>query len=181
MDKREYFNLGYISKSIGTKGELLFVLDVDNPSRYKKLESVFIELNNTLVPFFINEIKLKGNIATVLIEGIDNTEKAKELVGATLYLPLNFLPSLTGKQFYFHEVIGYEVIDKKFGAIGFIESILNFPQQNIFQIKKNQVEILIPIKNEFIISVDRNNKKIEIQAPEGLIELYLNPSDNEES
>ena len=76
MTKNECFNLGYIAKRIGNHGELAFVLDVDNPGNYQKLETVFVELNNNLVPFFIKKLHLRGNTAVVSIEGIDTIEKA---------------------------------------------------------------------------------------------------------
>jgi len=173
MNKNDLFILGYISKTVGIKGEVVFNLDVDDPKRYKNLESVFIEINNGLVPFFIKSIQLRGNTAVVSIEGFDNPQKAAELVGTTLYLPLNLLPTLKGNKFYFHEVSGYTVIDKQFGNIGTVETVLDFPQQAILQIKKGEKEILIPVKDEFILSIDRANKTIHTQAPDGLIELYL--------
>ncbi len=182
MTKNECFNLGYIAKRIGNYGELAFVLDVDNPGSYQKLESVFVELNNTLVPFFIKKIQLRGNTAVVSIEGIDTIEKAEELIKSSLYLPLSFLPALKGKKFYFHEIVGYTVIDKTYGAIGFVEKILDFPHQAIFQIKKGEHEILIPAKDEFITSINRDTRQIELNAPEGLIDIYINnDEENEEN
>lgn len=180
MTKNECFNLGYISKRVGNFGDLAFVLDVDDPKRYQKLESVFVELNNTLVPFFIKKIQLRGNIAVVSIEGIDSIEKAEEIVRSGIYLPLSFLPPLTGKKFYFHEMPGYTVIDKKYGAIGLVEEVLDYPQQAIFQIKFGEHEILIPAKDEFIVSIDRNTKQLELDAPEGLIDLYIHLNDKDE-
>ncbi len=173
MTKDDCFNFGYISKRVGNKGELAFVMDVDDPARYKKLQTVFGELNGTLVPFFIQSVQLRGTTAVVALEGIDTIDRAEELIGTSLYLPLNMLPPLKGKKFYFHEMPGYTVIDKLYGEVGIIEKILDFPQQVIFQIKRGEHEILIPAKEEFIISIDRQAKKIEIQAPEGLIDLYV--------
>lgn len=173
MTKEECFSFGYISKRVGNKGELAFVMDVDEPSRYKKLQTVFGELNGTLVPFFIQAIQLRGTTAVVSLEGIDSINRAEELVGTSLYLPLNMLPALKGKKFYFHEVPGFTVFDTKYGEVGVIEKVLDFPQQAIFQIKKGEQEILIPAKEEFIIRIDRDAKKIEIQAPEGLIDIYV--------
>ena len=80
MDKKNCFNLGYIARRVGNHGELGFVLDVDDGSRYNKLESIFIELNNSLVPFFIKRIQVKGCNATVSLEGIDSIERAEELL-----------------------------------------------------------------------------------------------------
>lgn len=173
MTKNECFNLGYISRRVGNFGDLAFVLDVDDPKRYQKLESVFVELNNTLVPFFIKKIQLRGNTTVVSIEGIDTIEKAEGLIKSSIYLPLSFLPPLTGKKFYFHEMPGYTVIDKKYGAIGVVEEVLDYPQQAIFQIKFGEHEILIPAKDEFIVSINRLNKQLELDAPEGLIDLYI--------
>ena len=90
-------------------------------------------------------------------------------------MPLSFLPELKGKKFYFHEMPGYTVTDKTFGAIGVIDKILDFPQQAIFQIKHGEHEILIPAKKEFIIRIDRINRHLELDAPEGLIDIYINP------
>lgn len=173
MTKNECFILGYIAKRVGNYGDVAFVLDVDDPMRYQKLESVFVELNNALVPFFINKIQLRGNTAVVSIEGIDTIEKAEEITKSSIYLPLNFLPPLTDKKFYFHEMPGYTVIDKKYGAIGVVEEILDFPQQAVFQIKFGEHEILIPAKEEFIISINRSTKQLELNAPEGLIDIYM--------
>jgi 16S rRNA processing protein RimM len=177
MDKNECFQLGYIAKRIGNNGDVSFILDVDDPKRYLSLETVFIELNNSLVPFFIKKIQLRGNDAVATIEGIDSIEKAEGIAKSSLYLPLSFLPPLKGKQFYFHEVVGYKVKDNIHGDIGIIEEVLDYPQQVIFQIRNGENEILIPAKEEFIDNIDRANKQINICAPEGLIDIYLNKSE----
>ena len=173
MNREDFFNLGHISRMVGIKGEMVFFLDVDFPQRYKNLKSVFIEVNNQLLPFFILRIQIKKNTAVVQLEGIDSYNKAEELVKSELFLPLSLLPSLKGKEFYFHEIIGYKVIDKTFGDIGLVESILDFPQQSIFQIKKEYKEILVPVNEDFIIKIDRENKILEINAPPGLIDIYM--------
>ncbi len=180
MTKNECFNLGYISKRNGNHGDLTFVMDVDDPKRYEKLETVFIEINNTLVPFFIKKIQIRGSNAVVTIDGIDTIEKAEELTKSGLFLPLSFLPPLSGKKFYFHEMPGYTVIDKRHGAIGIVDEVLDYPQQAIFQIKFGEHEILIPAKEEFIVNIDRIKKQLELDAPEGLIDIYID-NKNEES
>ncbi len=173
MTKSECYNLGYISKRSGNHGELTFVLDVDDPSNYSKLQSVFIDFNNSLVPFFIKKIQVKNANATVQLEGIDSIEKAEELIKNGIYLPLASLPKLTGKKFYFHEMPGYTVTDKNYGNIGVVEEVMDFPQQAIFKIKHDKHEILIPAKDAFIIRIDRDKKQLDLDAPEGLIDLYI--------
>lgn len=181
MDKKDCFNLGYIAKRVGNYGELGFVLDVDDGSKYRKLESIFIELNNSLVPFFIKKIQIKGTNATVSLEGIDSIKRAEELIKKSLYLPLTALPPLKGKKFYIHELAGFTAIDKTFGEIGKITEVLDFPHQTILQIRHGENDILIPAKEEFIISIDRNTKCIELDAPEGLIDIYISKKVEDES
>jgi 16S rRNA processing protein RimM len=77
-------------------------------------------------------------------------------------------------------VVGYSVIDEYKGDIGKIATVLEFPHQQIFSIMKNRTEILIPIIDEFIVEVDKKNKTIRVKAPDGLIDLYLNPDNEEE-
>ena len=179
MDIKDCFNLGYISKSVGTKGELILTLDVDDTKRYRKMESVFVEINKVLVPFFITKMEMRPNTAMVSFDGVNTPQRADELKGCRLYLPLQQLPPLKGKKFYFHEIVGYTVSDEHKGDIGVVEKILEFPQQAIFQIKKDSFEILIPVKDEFIVRLDREKRHIELNAPVGLIDLYLNPAGND--
>ncbi|MFL5763191.1 MAG: ribosome maturation factor RimM [Bacteroidia bacterium] len=180
MDKKDCFNLGYIARRVGNHGELGFILDVDDPKRYNKLESVFIEINHSLVPFFINKIQVKGANATVSLEGIDEIRKAEELLKCPLYLPLSFLPPLKGKKFYLHELTGFTATDKQFGEIGVISEVLDFPMQTILQIKRGEHEILIPAKEEFIVSIDRQKRIIELDTPEGLIDIYISDKKEDE-
>ena len=91
-----------------------------------------------------------------------------------MYLPLSELPELSGTEFYFHEVPGFSVVDKTRGEIGDIRQILDFPSQAVMQVFFKEKEILIPINPQVILEVNRKKKEIQIDAPEGLIDLYLN-------
>ncbi|MCL4857472.1 MAG: 16S rRNA processing protein RimM [Flavobacteriales bacterium] len=178
MNIEECFYLGYTSKVHGKQGELIAKLDVDNPNKYNKLESVLVRLNkndNSLIPFFITQAQVLNNGTIKLkIDDINDVAQAELLVGKELFLPLNKLPKLTGNKFYYHEVIGFQVIDTVKGNIGEIFNVLDFPQQAVLEIKNAQEkEILIPITDQIIKTVDRAEKKITIEAPEGLIDIYL--------
>lgn len=175
MQKEDCFNLGKITKPFGLKGEVVIFLDVDEPNNYANLDSVFVEVRNQLVPFFIQNIRINGNKATVQFEDI-TPEQTASIVGCNLYLPLDTLPKLTGKKFYFHEIIGFRVIDDEHGDIGTVASVIEYPAQPLFQIINNGTEILLPVLDQLINNVDRENRTISVHAPEGLIDLYLQNS-----
>ena len=174
MRKEECFYLGKIAKKFSFKGEVLIYLDTDEPEQYDKMESVFVEINKSLVPFFIENSSIhKGDFLRVKFEDVDSEQDADELIGCHIYLPLSMLPKLEGNKFYFHEVIGFEVIDERLGNIGKIVSINDSTAQPLFEIDFQGKEILIPMIDHFIIEVNRKEKKILLKTPEGLVDLYL--------
>ena len=174
MVKDDFFYLGKILKTYGSKGHLLIFLDVDDPVRYEKMETVFIGIENDRIPFSIEELELKQkNSARIRFEDVRTADDAGIYVGRELYLPIGMLPPLKGKKFYYHEVIGFTVLDKNHGNIGIITSILDLPQQSLMQIRHGSKEILIPVVDKVLLKVDRSKKELHIQAPEGLIEIYI--------
>ena len=72
-----------------------------------------------------------------------------------------------------NEIIGFKVIDASFGEVGIIINVNETSAQPLFEIDRDGKEIFIPMVDEFIKKVDRANKTIEVQTPNGLIELYL--------
>ncbi|AEW86840.1 16S rRNA processing protein RimM [Flavobacterium columnare NBRC 100251 = ATCC 23463] len=174
MRKDDCFYLGKIAKKFSFKGEVLIYLDTDEPEMYEELESVFVAYNKDLVPFFIEKTQLhKGTFLKVKFEDINSEEEADEIIGKEVYLPLSMLPPLEGNKFYYHEVIGYKVLDQRLGYIGNIVAINDSAAQPLFEIEKEGIEVLVPMIDEFIIELNRNNKTILLNTPEGLVDLYL--------
>ncbi len=175
MQKKDCFYLGKIARKHSFKGELVLKLDTDEPELYADLNAVFIDLKGSLLPFFIEKSLLqKGNQLRVKFEGIDSEAEAESLLKLDAYLPLDLLPKLEGNQFYYHEVIGFHIEDVNYGPIGVITGINDRSAQALFEVKNEAIELLIPMIDEFIKQVDRVNKKVIVQTPEGLIDMYLN-------
>ena len=174
FSKEDYFRLGHVAKLHGFKGEVTIFLDVDDPQEYKELESVFIEIDGKLVPFFLEYIQVRNNgHAVVKFETINTEKKAQRLQKCGLYLPLDLLPETEGKEFYHFEIEGFEVIDKKHGSIGAVKGVMDISGNPIIQIDFNGTEIMIPKQDNFITEIDREKEIIYINAPEGLIDMYL--------
>jgi 16S rRNA processing protein RimM len=174
MRKEDCFYLGKIAKKFSFKGEVLVYLDTDEPELYENMESVFVEFNNNLVPFFISTSSLhKNDFLRVCFEDVNTEEEADRLIGSAVYLPLKMLPKLSGNKFYFHEVIGFEIEDKRLGIFGKIVSINDTTAQPLFEVLNGNVELLIPMIDHFLVEIDRKNKKVIMDLPEGLVEMYL--------
>ena len=174
MEKKECFYLGKIVEKFSFKGEVLVKLDTDEPELYEHLDALFIELRNSLVPFFIESSQFhKSELLRVKFEEVDTEEDADSILKCDVYLPLEFLPKLEDDKFYFHEVIGYTVNDVNFGKVGVIKAINDTTAQSLFEIDRNGTQILIPMNDDFIKKVDKKKKSILVETPDGLIDLYL--------
>ena len=174
MRKEECFYLGKIAKKFSFKGEVLIYLDTDEPELYENMESVFVELNKNLVPFFILESSLhKNDFLRVKFEDVATEADADAIMGSELYLPLSFLPKLSGDKFYYHEVIGFEIEDQRLGVVGKIVSINDSTAQPLFEVLNGEVEMLVPMIDQFLVKIDRENKKVVMNLPDGLIEMYF--------
>lgn len=173
MQKEDCYYLGKITKTHGFKGNLIVHLETDEPELYKNLESVFIETNGMLVPFFF-EFAQPYSQGKLLVKFEDTTpEEAEKLINRPLYLPLETLPELEGTDFYYHEITGFKMIDSQHGEIGEIQSVNDSGAQALFEIKSGEKEILIPVVDEWIKEINRKERSIKIETPEGLIDLYL--------
>ena len=171
------YQLGYIVRTHGVKGQVVAFFDVDYPEDYEELESVFLQLNGKLVPFFINALDIQPNGRIILkFEDVDSIVEAEKLKNIPLYLPLDQLPELDEDQFYFHEVIGYSVVDEQLGELGTIREIYEMPYQDLMAMDYQGVEVLIPVQDELILRADKTARKLYVNLPEGLVDIYTNPS-----
>ncbi len=166
--------LGYIKKTHGLKGEVLVALDVDDPSYYNELESVFLNQNGALVPFFIRSFSVRGKEALMHLDEFESLDQASSLVGTEMWLPLKFLPPLPGGGFYYHQLLDYEVHDGK-EPIGVVKNIYDLPNNFLLGVQHSQTkqEILVPTQDEVMETVDHEARKITVKLPEGLVDLYI--------
>ena len=147
MRKEDCFYLGKIVSKYSFKGEVLIKLDADEPDLYENMESVFVSLRDSLVPFFIEKCSLhKSSLLRVRFEAVEDEAAADKIMGAALFLPLSLLPKLTGNKFYYHEIIGFTLLDKVHGDIGQITAVNDTVSQLYSLPKKKTKNYLFPLQ-----------------------------------
>jgi 16S rRNA processing protein RimM len=167
------YQLGYVIKKHGVKGEVSVLLDVDFPEEYSELESVFVEINQKLVPFFVESIQIRDDKAVIKFEDIDDGPSADELKAKRVFLPLSTLPDLEPGQFYYHQIVGYTVKDRALGDVGTIMGVFTSNMQDLITVDHQGTEILIPINDDIVHDADHENKTLNVDLPEGLMDVYL--------
>ena len=172
MRKEDCFFLGTVVAKYSFKGEVLIKLDTDDPEAYLSLQSFLLEDKSRLIPYFTTKVQLhKSQLLRVSVEGIKSEKQSEIMIGKSVYLPLDQLPKLADDQFYFHEIIGFKVIDPLQGPIGTITGVNDASSQVLLEVEYKKRQILIPLVDELIQQVDKKQKQLYLSIPEGL--LYL--------
>ena len=86
------------------------------------------------------------------------------------------LPKLNDDQFYYHEIINYQVNDRTLGPLGKVKEVYSTGAQDVIIMVYKGVEVLIPLTDEIVPKVDKGKKEVITQLPEGLVDVYLNES-----
>lgn len=110
----------------------------------------------------------KGNILLRLV-GVESVEQAEEFVGLTVQMLLAELPELPADEYYLHEIQGFVVIDRHRGNIGVLDDIFTTAAHDVYEVHGSFGEVLIPVVGTFVIDVDLEEKRIQVDLPEGLV------------
>ncbi|MDU0371942.1 ribosome maturation factor RimM [Hymenobacter endophyticus] len=183
MTLDDCYELGSIVKPHGLKGFVVAALDVDDLEAYRKLKTVLLEMptaSGKLTEYAVEKLQPQGTERALLkLKGIERIEEAEPLRNAKLWRPLAELPALKEDQFYFHDVVGFMVVDQQLGELGSVETFYELPQQDVLSMRYQGQEVLIPVADELILSADQEAKKLYVNLPEGLLEVYLTPASRE--
>lgn len=175
MKHQDAFYIGYITKTRGLKGEVQLFFEFEDYLDLD-LQLLFIEQQGSLVPFFAAQVKvLQNSTAFIFFEDYTHIDQVKPLVKAKVYLSNDKMPVRDESEFYVTDLIHYTVIDKKFGTLGEISQVQEMPQQVIATVNFNGNEIMFPINDDFILEINEENKILEVELPDGLLDIYLNP------
>lgn len=173
MTKDDCYLVGKLTKTHGLKGEMAIWLDVDYPEEYEELESILVEMKGELIPYFVEEIQIRANKSIIKFEDIDTIEAAQKLINCDLYLPNDNLEELDDDQFYYHEIIGFIIVDDTQGKLGTVTAVYTAEAQDLIAMNYQNKEVLIPVSDEIVKTIDREKKELYTDLPAGLIEVYL--------
>jgi 16S rRNA processing protein RimM len=174
MEKSDCLEVGRIIKTFGYKGELIARIGKEFIGIIKNEGSVFIETDEELVPYFINELEhSEEDFYSFCIDDITSVDEAKSFNGSILWIPSDKIPKGTHKENPLQDITGYSVTDVNFGELGKADEVLEYPKHFVLRILKGKKEILLPVNDLYILEIDRKQQHILINAPEGLIETYL--------
>lgn len=173
MRKEDAFYLGYISKAYSFKGEIILYIDASQPEVYSELESVFVEINDKLVPFLIESLRFdrNGPYARVKLEDVNDEAGSRQLVGKQVYIASDLVAESEKELLRPNDLNGFVVNDSEHGNLGTVTSFIDHAANPVLEVDGDTGKVLIPFNEVFVTNVDLVNRTIEVSIPEGLIGL----------
>lgn len=171
---KDAFQFGYITKTKGLKGEMMVHVLVDFAGEID-FDTVFIDLNGKLVPYFVDHFSMpKTNTAYLQLQDVSHIDDAQKLVKKSVYLGNELLPE-ESDEFTFEDLVGFTAQDKNLGELGEIISVEEYPQQWIATVHHNDRDIMFPLNDDFIEEIDDENDVLHLVLPDGLLDVYTSP------
>jgi 16S rRNA processing protein RimM len=164
--------LGRITKVSGYEGAVSIKLEKFFIENIHPMESVFLEIEGRPVPFFINESDYSGaDILKLSFDGYDTIEKISEFIGCRIFLTSE--PEEANSETADNQLlIGYNIITKDEKLVGQVTDIISNNGQWLLNVTSSERKnILIPFHEDFIISIDKREKAVIMDIPEGLLEI----------
>ncbi len=164
MNKR-HVEIGKIYTTFGLKGEVKVYAYEKSLFGNLKGKSVWIEDDSSSLQVKIKNAKpSKKNDFLVSLEGFDNINKSKRIVGKAITVEEGELPPIEEDEYYFYQVIGMEVYDENENYIGEVVDIIQTGSNDVFVVKKGErEEVLVPVIKDYIIKLDKAHSKIKMK------------------
>ncbi|MFN6243691.1 MAG: ribosome maturation factor RimM, partial [Bacteroidota bacterium] len=142
-------------------------------SSLKKVEVLFIEdYKKALLPYFVTSSRKKtADAVFISLEGINTRERAQQLVSRAVWIPEELYHQLASKNAPAN-LLGYQIVEND-KEIGLITEVIEQPQQLVCKVFIQEQEVLIPLHEDTLLSIDHAAKKVIVQLPDGLLDIYL--------
>ena len=169
MTKDECINLGSISKTHGVRGELILRTKEGSFEPEEKWESLFLEIDGIMVPFFISEFyHLRDRDWVVSFDDMIDKNGVKSLIGRSVWISKDLFKSTPDKVIY-DQLVDFTFHDKASGKSGTIREFLDIPGNPVLNAEIEGENHMIPLQEGLIVDLDIEKKSIVMNLPEGLI------------
>ena len=164
-----------VLKSNGTDGELVLGFREIAPEDINLKEPVFIVFDGLPVPFYIESFTKRGNTkALVRLTGIGSMEDVEEITGKAVYIEEDQLPEMSLEDDGYAALVGWMLLtpaedEEALIEVGEITDFLDIPKNPCIEVETENGAVMIPLHEDFILSVDPEYQEIIMQIPAGLL------------
>jgi 16S rRNA processing protein RimM len=171
LKKENLIFLGTLLKPHGIHGDMILKLHNLHPDELPEIESVFLEIEGLIVPFFISHYSgINESSLLVALNDIKSNEEAKKFTGCKIYITKDISDIPDNHNMKSPDLLGYDIIDRKYGNLGKITDFLNITGNPLFKVTGKGKELMIPAHSDIILKIDNKKKTVTTEIPEGLLD-----------
>jgi len=164
--------IGKIQATQGIKGQLRVIPFAGDASSISELESVFVKSpTGVMEKFPVVSAKAHGKRVILTLKPFDNINQVLHLVGREIYADRGALPELPSDEFYWSDLLGLQVETLDGEGLGELVDIIETGSNDVYVVKKDGREVLIPALEDVVLSVDLTAGRMMVALPEGLLAL----------
>jgi 16S rRNA processing protein RimM len=163
MGRPDYLILGRITKAHGVRGEAKVVLYADDWAPFRGFPRCWVgPRGGPFRSFGIEAGNERGRTVTLKLEGVDTPEAVAPLLGQEVAIPRADAPPPPEGAFYHYDILGLEVVSGD-RALGSVREIVETPAHDVYVIKRETGEWLLPATRVCIRRIDLAAGRIELE------------------
>ncbi|WP_069649678.1 ribosome maturation factor RimM [Caloranaerobacter ferrireducens] len=162
----DFIKVGKIVNTHGIKGELKILPLTDDMTRFEELEYVYVEKQK----IEIEDVWYKKNFVMLKFKGFDNINDVLCFKGKYVYVDKENAIELPEDTYFIFQIIGLNVYLKNGKFLGEIKDVIQTGSNDVYVVKNDNREYLIPAIKEVIKEINLDDKKVIIDPLEGMIE-----------
>jgi 16S rRNA processing protein RimM len=163
-------HVGTVAKPHGIRGEVKIFCLSGQPENFRDYSSlVLIAENGERCDFTVSAFRVQGKFVVVALAGVLDRNRAEELYGSQVWVGKEYLAPLARDEFYWHDVMGAEVVDLLGNVIGNLVSLMTTAGGELLVVRKDSDEVFIPSRPEFLVEIGPD--RIIVDLPPGLLDI----------
>lgn len=152
----KYLECGKIINTHGVRGAVKIESWCDTPDVVCSLEKMYYKKNDEYLPIKVEKASIHKGCALVYFEGIDTMEKAQLMKNRVVYADRDDI-EIGDDRVFVADIIGLDVFDERNGnKLGVLTDLIESPASDIFCVKTENKEVLVPAVDEFIGHIDES-------------------------
>lgn len=168
----DLIKIGKLAGTHGIKGEIKFYPYSGTCSSIKPLHDVLLlSSSGAKQKVTIQRIKSGGGKHTISFVGYDSINQIDALIGNELCMYRSQLPDTEENEYYWCDLLGLSVVTDSGQILGSIVDIFETGSNDIYVVKNDNHEYLIPAINDVIASIDLKSRLVTITPIDGLLDL----------
>lgn len=165
----KFIVIGQIIKPHGIRGEVSVKVLTDFTERFDTMTSVYLGDNDSAELHEVKDVRWHKNHVLILFKDIEDRNMAETLRGIHLAVPIEEAMLLDPDTLYHHQLQGLTVITDTGETLGHISEILETGANDVYVVKNDSGEILIPATKEVINQVNLETGEMVVHLLPGLI------------